>query len=151
MARMVRDLHERGAYLLDLSTQNLMTDEVDGLKVIDWEFLQDFGGDRPPVHRSPSVLGRADGAARADGPVGLAGGSSGGRVTLFRPLYTGVPRALLVHLPGRVVPVLAEPGMVLLYVARLLRGAVLLAGTRARRGVKMSVKAALTLLFARPD
>ena len=152
MARMVRDLHEGGVFLLDLSTQNLMTDELDGLKVIDWEFLQDFPGDRPPVHRSPSVLGRADGAPGADGPVGLAGaGPSGGRVTLFRPLYTGVPRALLMHMPGRLVPLLAEPGMVLLYTARLLRRAALLTVTRARRGGKASVKAALTLLFARPD
>ena len=57
MGRLVRDLHERGAFLLDLSTQNLLTDEVDGLKVIDWEFLQDFSGDRPPIDRSPTILG----------------------------------------------------------------------------------------------
>jgi hypothetical protein len=148
MGRLVRELHERGAYLLDLSTQNLLTDEVDGLKVIDWEFLQDFSGDRPPIDRSPTILGRADGEPGADLPVG--GTSSEGRGSLFRALFLGVPAPLLVRLPPRVLPYLAEPGLVVLYVARLVLRAARMSATHARGGAKNSAKAALTVLLARP-
>jgi hypothetical protein len=148
MGRLVRDLHERGAYLLDLSTQNLLTDEVDGLKVIDWEFLQDFSGDRPPIDRSPTILGRVDGEPAADLPVG--GTSSDGRGTLFRALFIGVPAPLLVRLPPRVLPYLAEPGLVVLYGARSVLRAARMSATSARSGVKNSAKAGLNVLLARP-
>jgi hypothetical protein len=149
MARLARALHERGSYLLDLSTQNLLTDEVDGLKVIDWEFLQDFSGHRPLIDESPTVLGRADGEPDADMPVGAS--FSEGRGTLFRPLYTGVPRALLLRVPARVLPFLAEPGMVVLHGARLLRRAARRSAVRVRHGGKQSLKAALTVLLVRSD
>ena len=65
----------------------------------------------------PTILGRADGEPGADRPVG--GTSSEGRGSLFRALFLGVPAPLLVRLPPRVLPYLAEPGLVVLYVARL--------------------------------
>jgi hypothetical protein len=147
MARLARDLHDRGAFLLDLSTQNLLTDELHGLKVLDWEFLQDYTAARPPVVESPTLCGRPFREAHADLPVGAS--STEGRGTLFRPLFTGVPKALLLRVPAPVLPFLAEPGMVALYAARLLRRACRLAATRARRGGKKSVKAVLTVLLAR--
>lgn len=47
LARFVRALHERGVFMLDLSTNNLLSDPVTGLKVLDLEFLQEYA-ERPP-------------------------------------------------------------------------------------------------------
>jgi hypothetical protein len=147
MARLARDLHERGAYLLDLSTANLLTDEVHGLKVLDWEFLQDYRGARPRLDASPTVLGQVVGQPDADLPVGL--GTIAGRGVLFRPLFTGVPRALVLRVPARVLPVLAEPGMIALYGARSLRRVPLTFAIRVRARGPQAVKAVLAILLAR--
>jgi hypothetical protein len=125
MARLARDLHERDVFLLDLSTQNLLTDPVHGLKVLDWEFLQDFAGEKPPLRRSPSVLGRAAGA-EVDLPLGVSAsaarptrsGEPPLRGTLFRPLFTGVPTALLLRAPAPVFAPLAEVGMLAIAAVR---------------------------------
>lgn len=147
MARLARELHERGAFLLDLSTQNLLTDERDGLKVLDWEFLQDYTGTRPRLVESPTLSGRPVDEAHADLPVGAS--STEGRGTLFRPLFTGVPKAVLLRVPPRVLPFLADPGMVALYAARLVRRGGQLAAIRARQGGKKSVRALLTAILGR--
>jgi hypothetical protein len=149
MARLARDLHGRGAYLLDLSTQNLMTDEVHGLKVLDWEFLQDHQGTRPPLGASPTVLGRVVDEPDADIPVGSPIG--GGRGVVFRPLFTGVPRAVLLRAPARLLVLLAEPGMVALHGARLVRRAIQGAALRLRRGGPAGLKAVLTALLVRSE
>jgi hypothetical protein len=147
MVRLVRSLHERGAFLLDLSTQNLLTDPVRGLTVLDWEFLQDYGTARPPLAESPTILGRAPLVPDVDLPVGVS--MSQGRGTLFRPLFTGVPRPVLVRTPERLLPLLAEPGMVALHGARLVRRALHSAGLQSRRTGKRAVKVALTALVSR--
>ena len=150
VARLARDLHERNLFLLDLSTQNLLTDPVDGLKVLDWEFLQDYSGSKPASAAvSPTVLGRSDDMPGADHPVGAS--TSEGRGTLFRPLYTGVPRRVLLHSPARVLVVLAEPGMIALYGARFLRRTAQGAVHYARSTAKRAVRATLSALRARSE
>jgi hypothetical protein len=46
LARFAVTLHERGLFLLDTSTRNLMSDPIAGFKIIDLEFLQEY---REPV------------------------------------------------------------------------------------------------------
>ena len=148
LARLARDLHERNVFLLDLSTQNLLTDPVDGLKVLDWEFLQDYPGPKPAsAAESPTVLGRVGAGFVADLPVGAS--TSEGRGTLFRPLYTGVPRGVLLRAPGRAIDFLAEPGMIALYGARFLRRTAQGAVSRARSTAKRAGRVALRALRAR--
>jgi hypothetical protein len=146
LARLARDLHGRGAYLLDLSSQNLLTDPVEGLKVLDWEFLQSYQGARPRLVQSPTVLGRAPMEAGADLPVGVSTSTGGGE--LFRPLFTGVPKVVLLHVPAPLLPLLAEPGMCLLYGARLVRRAVLRVPQLGRSRGKRLVKTVLTALVS---
>jgi len=146
LARLARALHERGAYLLDLSSQNLLTDPVEGLKVLDWEFLQDHAGARPPLSQSPTVLGRAPAEPGADLPVGVS--TSDGRGAVFRPLFTGVPKGVLLRTPPRMLPLLAEPGMCLLYGARVVRRALLRVPEAGRSRGKRLAKAALHLLLS---
>jgi hypothetical protein len=147
MARLARDLHERGAYLLDLSTQNLLTDRTQGLKVLDWEYLQDLRGPRPRITASPTVLGAVD---DPDADTTAAVGGRGSRGVLFRPLFTGVPRVVLLHAPAAVLPVVAEPGMVVLYAARSLRRIPRVIAARLRASGPAAVRAVLTALLARP-
>jgi hypothetical protein len=147
LARLARDLHERDVFLLDLSTQNLLTDPVEGLKVLDWEFLQEYSGPRPAsAAGSPTVLGRT-GEPGVDLPVGAS--TSEGRGTLFRPLYTGLPRGVLLRAPGRALVFLAEPGMIGLYGARLLRRTAQGAAHHARSTAKRAVRVTLSALRAR--
>jgi hypothetical protein len=134
LARLARDLHERNAFLLDLSTQNLMSDPEAGLKVIDWEFLQDFEGTRPPLRRSPTLRGRPHGPSEADLPVGAT--SAEGRGTAFRPLFTGVPTSVLLRAPLPLLAPVAEIGMVVLYGLRSVR----LAGRLGRAALRRNVK-----------
>jgi len=49
LTRFAGELHDRGLFLLDLSTHNLVTDPVAGLKVLDLEFLQEYQGTIPPL------------------------------------------------------------------------------------------------------
>lgn len=145
MARLAHELHRRGAYLLDLSTQNLITDPAEGLKVIDWEFLQDFTGDKPPLTSSPTVRGTVVGEPAADMPSGVSM-ASGPVATVFRPLYTGVPVPLLMHATRLSTAIVAEPGMMVLSATR----AVYRGGRRyllsARWGIKGVAKRILALL-----
>lgn len=147
MARLARDLNDRGAYLLDLSTQNLLTDREQGLKVLDWEYLQDVRGARLPVTASPTVLGAVD---DPDADTTAAVGGSGGRGVLFRPLFTGVPRRVLLHAPASALPLLAEPGMVVLHAARYLRRIPQGLVARLRAEGPAAVRAVLTVLLRGP-
>lgn len=49
LARFARGLHERGLFVLDLTTENLYSDPSAGLKVIDLEFLQKYEGPVPAL------------------------------------------------------------------------------------------------------
>ena len=145
MARLARALHGRGAYLLDLSTQNLLTDPDHGLKVLDWEYLQDLRGTTPAITASPTVIGSVD-DPDADTTAGLGGDAALG--VLFRPLFTGVPRVVLLRAPAWVLRVVAEPGMILLYAARFLRRIPGIAVQLRARGPN-AVKAVLGVLLGR--
>jgi hypothetical protein len=135
MARLARDLHERGVFVLDLATQNLVTDPVHGLKVLDWEFLQDQKGEKPPLAASPTVLGWAAAQDGLDSPVG--GGGDGETLgTLYRPLFTGVPIRVLLHGPTWLTLMLAEPGMVVLHALRTVWRAAHGTPRRAKRTVR---------------
>jgi hypothetical protein len=146
LARLARTLHDRGAYLLDLSSQNLLTDPVEGLKVLDWEFLQSYQAAKPRLTRSPTVLGRAPSEPGADLPVGVSSSTGGG--VAFRPLFTGLPKVVLLHVPAWALPLIAEPGMLLLYGARSLRRVARQLPRIGRSRGKRLIKAALTVLVS---
>jgi hypothetical protein len=149
LARLARDLHERNAYLLDLTPLNLVSDASEGLKVLDWEFLQDFPGARPPLTASPTVLGRADGFPGVDTPLGVsAQGDS--VVTVLSPMVTGLPASVLLAGPDPAVALAAEPGMVAAFLVRGARTAVKRARSTSRRTVRQIGRAVVALLERRP-
>ncbi len=142
LARLARTVHERGSYLLDLTPLNLVSDAVEGLKVIDWEFLQEFPGERPALAGSPTVLGRHDRSPDVDTPLGVS--SYGGAVlTVFSPRVTGVPSRLLLSRPARAVTLLAEPGMVLAWLLLVVRTAVKRSRPRVLRAARRTARAVL--------
>jgi hypothetical protein len=57
LARFAKDLHERGLFVLDLTTENLFSDPVAGLKIIDLEFLQEYQGPVPALSASYTFRG----------------------------------------------------------------------------------------------
>ena len=125
LAALTRALHEKGVFLLDLSPANVLSDPVAGLKVIDWEFLQEFPGVSPPVTRSPTVLGHAAGMPGVDTPLGVSSmGSSA--ITVFNPMVSGLPPRLLLGGTGPSAPVtaLAEFGLLATWVRRGLRSGI---------------------------
>jgi hypothetical protein len=88
LARFAEELHERGLFLLDLSTHNVVTDPVAGLKVLDLEFLQEYREPVPGVRDSYTFRGIPTGADGYDAPkrTGLTqrvGGSA------FHPAVSG--------------------------------------------------------------
>jgi hypothetical protein len=152
LARMALTLHEHGAFLLDLTPQNLMTDPQEGLKVLDWEFLQDFPRDRSgrcsgPA-RSPTVLGRATDLPGVDTPLGVSADGAG-TVTVFHPTVTGIPARLLLRAPWKVQTLLMEPGMLAALVLRIARMAVRRAGKGLRRVARAVLRWRLTHLESR--
>jgi hypothetical protein len=148
LARLARELHGRNAYLLDLTPLNLVSDASEGLKVLDWEFLQDFPGARPPLTASPTVLGRADGFPDVDTPLGVsAQGHS--VVTALSPMLTGVPASVLLAGSGPAIALAAEPGMVAAFLLRGARTAVKRARSTSRRTVRQIGRAVVSLLERR--
>ncbi len=142
LARLARTVHERGSYLLDLTPLNLVSDAVEGLKVIDWEFLQEFRCERPALADSPTVLGWNDRSPDVDTPLGVS--SYGGAVlTVFSPRVTGVPSRLLLSRPARAVALLAEPGMVLAWLLLRVRTAVKRSRPRVLRAARRTARAVL--------
>ena len=136
MAGLAEALHEKGAFLLDLSPLNLLSDPEAGLKVIDWEFLQDFPGALPALQESPTVLGHADGLPGVDSPLGVSTGSAPS-ITVFNPMVSGLPPRMLLSGPRPLAPIaaVAEIGLVLGWLRRGLR-------TAARDGLRFSAKSA---------
>lgn len=55
----VKEIRDRGWFLLDLSTHNLVTDDRSGLLILDFEFLQAYSGETPPLDRDFTILGAA--------------------------------------------------------------------------------------------
>lgn len=105
LARFAVALHERGLFLLDLSTRNLMSDPVAGLKVIDLEFMQEYAG-APPVDPlgSYTFWGLPAGVTGYDEPLlgqhvrrfGPTGPSTR-QNSAFHPAVTGSSVRALVH------------------------------------------------------
>lgn len=98
LARFALALHERGLFLLDLSTRNVVTDPTTGLKILDFEFLQEYRESVLEARDSYTFRGVPAGARGYDVPDGTrpkkrVGGSA------FRPAATGssVESLLLPH------------------------------------------------------
>lgn len=121
LARMARTLHEHGVFLLDLTPQNLMSDPQEGLKVLDWEFLQDLpeglATGRRALTASPTVIGRAGDLPDVDVPLGT-------HRTVFHPTVTGVPAGLLLRAPWPILSLLMEPGMLVVACLQIARARV---------------------------
>ena len=99
LADFARGLHERGFFVLDLTTENLHSDPDAGLKVLDLEFVQRYR-DQVPLPRCYSLRGIPDAERkRYDEPyaVPLTGGGIGNPV--FHPAVTGLPVAALLRRP----------------------------------------------------
>lgn len=88
LLRFTGDLHARGLFMLDMSTQNLLHDPVDGLRIIDFEFLQAYEGEVPPLRGSWTLRGVPAGADGYDVPqrTRLTRGSGN---PVFHPAVTG--------------------------------------------------------------
>jgi hypothetical protein len=142
LAELARALHEKGAFLLDLTPFNLLSDRRHGLKVVDWEFLQDFPGAVPPLAASPTVLGHAGDLPGMDTPLGV---STMGEpaVTVFSPLVSGLPARLRLRGGAGPMPAAAESGMVLAF---LVRGARTMARSIARQARREGRRSAARLL-----
>ncbi|HEX2810840.1 MAG TPA: hypothetical protein VHN80_32140 [Kineosporiaceae bacterium] len=98
MAGFVRALHERGLFILDLSSENVITDPVAGLKVLDLEFLQEYAGHPPTLSGCYSVRGvppqdRGSYDEPQDVPLAACGGGS----SVFHPAVAGLPFSALLR------------------------------------------------------
>jgi hypothetical protein len=69
LTRFAVALHERGLFLLDLSTHNLISDARAGLKVLDLEFLQEYAEPAPHVGGSYTFHGVPAGVDGYDIPL----------------------------------------------------------------------------------
>jgi hypothetical protein len=88
LTRFAGELHDRGLFLLDLSTHNLVTDPAAGLKLLDLEFLQEYRGPVPDLAASYTFRGVPAGDGGYDIPqrtslTQRAGGSA------FHPAVSG--------------------------------------------------------------
>ena len=101
LARFLVGLRDRGYYLLDFGSHNLVHDRHEGLRILDFEFLQRYPGAVPPIERDYTVVGVAhDGA---DQPVYGPDDRWDQRVhkTLFHPVVAGLPaEAFLTRYPS---------------------------------------------------
>jgi hypothetical protein len=140
---MARTLHEHGAFLLDLSPQNLVTDPEHGLKVLDWEFLQDLpqGAGRLGPASSPTVLGRVTDVPDADAPLR-------GNRTVFHPAVSGAPAGLLLRAPWKALVLLMEPGLLAVLCVHVVRSKKADATRALRRVARRAVLGALSRLEA---
>jgi hypothetical protein len=92
LAEFARALHERGAFILDLSTDNLFSDPQVGLKILDLEFLQDYAEPVTSLSRCYTYRGiPAEFTHKYDQPldVPLTGDGVGNQV--FHPAVAGLP------------------------------------------------------------
>ena len=91
-------LRERGHYMLDLTTHNVVTDPVAGMKILDLEFFVAYPGEVPPLGQDSSILGIpgtfGDPAASPVWPTRTNWHNAVTR-SLFRRSITGVPASAL--------------------------------------------------------
>lgn len=99
-AELARALHERGLFVLDLTTENLCSDPEVGLRVLDLEFLQEYAEDRPPLEDSYSFRGVPDASRHLyDEPQDVPLTETVGN-PVFHPAVAGLPIDALLR-PGR--------------------------------------------------
>jgi hypothetical protein len=92
LARFAAALHERGLFMLDLSPQNVVSDPVAGLKVLDLEFVipyADYPVPAPPASASWSVRGIPAELRTIDVPQLALTRKVGNSV--FHPAVAGLP------------------------------------------------------------
>jgi hypothetical protein len=99
MARFAHSLHERGFFMLDLTTENLYSDPQAGLKVLDLEFLQEYQGPIPPLRAAYTFRGVPAQARHLydepqDVPLTQAVGNQ-----VFHPAVAGLPASVLLRSP----------------------------------------------------
>jgi hypothetical protein len=96
-------LRSRGHYLLDLTTHNIVTDPVAGMKILDLEFFVAYPGELPPLEQDSSVAGMpgkfGDPAASPIWPTETNWHNSVTR-SLFRSSITGVSATALARSSG---------------------------------------------------
>lgn len=121
LVRLAADLHARKLFLLDLSTQNLLSDPAVGLKVIDLEFLQEYETPPPALIDSYTFRGPPPGGSTYDVPLRTWLTDRVGNPA-FHPAVTGLPIAALLA-PERTGTEIRRVGVQLLWHARLRLGA----------------------------
>jgi hypothetical protein len=99
LAAFVINLRNRGYYLLDLTTHNLMTVARLGLIILDFEFLQKYRGDLPPIEIDFSVTGVAL-YADADQPDVPILWHTRSRKSVFDPAICGLSIDELIRPPS---------------------------------------------------
>lgn len=142
LATFALELHRRGMFLLDLSSRNVVSDAVVGLKVLDFEYLQDYQGVPPRPEDSYTLRGlpRTDETdSRYDRPQSDDFGN-----TLFHPAISGLPveallRPLSLYTVGRSFVVQ------LLWWVRMARRPLARRILSIRRLVRKAVRASLAL------
>ena len=96
-------LRSRGHYMLDLTTHNIVTDRVEGLKILDLEFFDSYPGEVPELAQDSSVLGIpgefGDPAATPIWPTATNWHNSVTR-SLFRSSIVGVSASALANDSG---------------------------------------------------
>jgi hypothetical protein len=100
VAEFARHLHERGKFVLDLSPQNLMSDPVAGLKVLDLEFVVDYPGPTPALEACYSFRGAPREVHEAIDLVRNVPLTRGVGNSVFHPAVAGLPVASLLR-PAR--------------------------------------------------
>ena len=98
VAVFVAELRERGRFVLDLTSHNLLSDRRAGLLVTDFEFFQHYPGALPPLEADWSVRGIATDQS-VDQPVLPIRKRWDRRVrrTLFHPAVGGLPIDVAAH------------------------------------------------------
>jgi hypothetical protein len=100
LARFAQRLHERGLFVLDLTTENLASDPAAGLKVLDLEFLQEYQELRPDLTSSWTFRGLPRHAGNGyDEPQDVPLTDRVGN-QVFHPAITGMPVEVLLR-PSR--------------------------------------------------
>ncbi|GAA4553998.1 hypothetical protein [Pseudonocardia xishanensis] len=95
LVRFVRDLHERGRYVLDLSPHNLVSDPRAGLKVLDLEFVLEYPAPQPEWEDCWSLRGVPQALRRVgDGLPDLVLTKGVGN-SVFHPAVCGLRRSQL--------------------------------------------------------
>ena len=90
LARFALELHERGFFLLDLSSTNVISDATGGLRLADLEFLQRYAEPPPAPAACYTLRGLPGPLPHYDAPIPDGPLSDGTSNTAFHPAVTGL-------------------------------------------------------------